>query len=108
MNLRDGIRGPWLGCSKFPKCRGRGKWTEVPDAKRAELEEQLAAHAKANPIPIIKTLTGKPLTDAKGKPLPDAPKVDQLTQGEALRSDATSNEPAEESDISTEADAAAA
>ena len=108
MNLRDGIRGPWLGCSKFPKCRGRGKWTEVPDAKRAELEEQLAAHAKANPIPIIKTLTGKPLTDSKGKPLPDAPKVDQLTQGEALRSDSTTPDTAEDSDISAEADAAAA
>jgi DNA topoisomerase I len=85
MNLRDGIRGPWLGCSKFPKCRGRGKWSDVPDAKRAELEKQLAAHAKANPIPIIKTLDGKPLTDSKGKPLPDAPKVEALAQGEALR-----------------------
>jgi DNA topoisomerase-1 len=23
MNLRDGKRGPWLGCRGFPKCRGR-------------------------------------------------------------------------------------
>lgn len=85
MNLRDGIRGPWLGCSKFPKCRGRGKWSDVVEARQKELEKQLAAHAKAHPIPIIKTLTGKPLTDSKGKPLPDAPKVDQLAQGEAIR-----------------------
>lgn len=84
MNLRDGIRGPWLGCSKFPKCRGRGKWSDVPEARQKELEALLAAHAKAHPIPIIRTLDGKPLTDSKGKPLPDAPKVDQLTRGEAI------------------------
>jgi DNA topoisomerase-1 len=84
MNLRNGIRGPWLGCSKFPKCRGRGKYAEVPEAKRAELEKQLAAHEKAHPIPIVKTLDGKPLTDSKGKPLPDAPRVEGLSEGEAI------------------------
>lgn len=84
MNLRSGIRGPWLGCSKFPKCRGRGKYAEVPEAKRAELEKQLAAHEKANPIPIVRTLDGKPLTDSKGKPLPDAPRVEGLSEGEAI------------------------
>jgi DNA topoisomerase-1 len=83
MNLRDGIRGPWLGCSAFPKCRGRGKWTDVTDEKRAALESQLAAHAKAHPIPIVKTLDGKPLTDSRGKPLPDAPKVEMLIEGGA-------------------------
>ncbi len=83
MNLREGIRGPWLGCSRFPKCRGRGKWADVPEARQKQLEDELAAHAKANPIPIIKTLDGKPLTDSKGKPLPDAPKIEQLAQGEA-------------------------
>lgn len=83
MNLRDGIRGPWLGCSTFPKCRGRGKWSDVTDEKRAALEAQLAVHAKAHPIPIVKTLDGKPLTDSRGKPLPDAPKVEQLIEGGA-------------------------
>lgn len=81
MNLRVGIRGPWLGCSRFPKCRGRGKWTDVPEAKRAEMELALAKHEKANPIAVVKTLTGKPLTDKNGKPLPDAPQVAQLVQG---------------------------
>lgn len=81
MNLRQGIRGPWLGCSRFPKCRGRGKWTDVPDAKRAELEDLLAKHEKANPIAVVRTLDGKALTDKHGKPLPDAPKVDQLVTG---------------------------
>lgn len=84
MNLRDGIRGPWLGCSKFPKCRGRGKWTDVPEPQQKLLEAQLAAHAKAHPIPIIRTLDGKPLTDSRGKPLPEAPKADALSQGEAI------------------------
>ncbi len=78
LNLRNGVRGPWLGCSNFPKCRGRGKWAELDDAKKAELEAALAEHDKAHPIPIITTLDGTPLTDAKGKPLKDAPTVDVL------------------------------
>jgi DNA topoisomerase I len=78
LNLRNGVRGPWLGCSGFPKCRGRGKWADLPEAKRADLERQLDEHERANPIPIITTLSGKPLTDARGKPLPSAPTVDAL------------------------------
>src|SRR5262249_31979887 len=78
LNLRNGLRGPWLGCSRFPKCRGRGKWQELPAEKRAALEKALAAHAKANPVPIIRTLAGKPLTDEKGKPLATAPTVEAL------------------------------
>jgi len=74
-NLRNGLRGPWLGCSRFPKCRGRGKWSDLEPTAREELEKQLKAHEKANPIPVVKTMTGKPLTDAMGKPLPDAPAV---------------------------------
>jgi len=42
------------------------------------LEVALLNHDKANPVPIIKTLDGTPLTDAKGKPLPAAPTVDTL------------------------------
>ena len=78
------IRGPWLGCSRFPKCRGRGKWAEVAEPQKKALESALAAHEKANPIPIVKTLDGKPLTDSKGKPLPDAPKIEGLSEGEAI------------------------
>lgn len=78
MNLRGGLRGPWLGCSRFPKCRGRGKWNDVPEAKRKELEAALFEHEKKNPVPIIRTLDGKPLTDSKGKPLASAPTVDVL------------------------------
>jgi DNA topoisomerase-1 len=79
LNLRNGVRGLWLGCSRFPKCRGRGKWNEVPEAKRAELEKQMAAHEKANPIAVIKTMDGIALTDSHGKPLPTAKTVDQLS-----------------------------
>ncbi len=82
LNLRPGLRGPWLGCSRFPKCRGRGKWAELPEDKRAALEKELAAHEKAHPVPVIKTLDGKALTDARGKALPDAPKADDLVTGE--------------------------
>lgn len=73
MNLRNGLRGPWLGCSRFPKCRGRGKWAELPEPQRAELEKLLASHEKSNPVGIIKTLTGIALTDANGKALANAP-----------------------------------
>ena len=64
LNLRNGKRGPWLGCSAFPKCRGRGKWTELDDDKRAELEGLLAAHEKANPQVLIEDLDGKVIEEA--------------------------------------------
>lgn len=78
LNLRNGARGPWLSCSRFPKCRGRGKWSELDEKKQAELENKLEAHERANPTPIIKRLDGTPLTDAKGKPLENAPTIGQL------------------------------
>ncbi|HBF16608.1 MAG TPA: type I DNA topoisomerase, partial [Verrucomicrobiales bacterium] len=34
LNLRDGKRGPWLGCSKFPKCRGRGAFAKLPEKEQ--------------------------------------------------------------------------
>lgn len=83
LNLRNGLRGPWLGCSRFPKCRGRGKYQDLTDAQRTELEQKLAAHEKANPTPIIRTMSGKALTDTKGKPLADAPTVDVLSGKDA-------------------------
>ncbi|MEM1424086.1 MAG: topoisomerase DNA-binding C4 zinc finger domain-containing protein, partial [Planctomycetota bacterium] len=78
LNLRDGARGPWLGCSGFPKCRGRGKWSELTEEKQKELELELRNLLEKNPIPIIKTLDGRPLTNEKGQPLAEAPKVDDL------------------------------
>lgn len=78
LNLRNGARGPWLGCSRFPKCRGRGKWKELDDAVLAELESQLEAHEKAHPVLTVTRMDGTPLTDTKGKPVPEAPMVEEL------------------------------
>jgi len=78
LNLRSGARGPWLGCSRFPKCRGRGKWSELDDQTKDELERRLDEHERQHPVPVIRTLDGRPLTDEKGKPLPDAPVVNEL------------------------------
>lgn len=72
MYLRPGKYGPWLGCSKFPKCRGRGDYKSLTDAAKAELAKAMQAHQLANPAPVIKTLDGQPLTGADGKPLPAA------------------------------------
>jgi len=84
LNLRTGLRGPWLGCSRFPKCRGRGKWPELPEEKKAELLKAMEAHEKANPTPIIKTLEGVALTDAHGKPLPTAKPIGTQDEGASL------------------------
>ncbi|MBX3408655.1 MAG: topoisomerase DNA-binding C4 zinc finger domain-containing protein [Phycisphaeraceae bacterium] len=75
MNLRTGVRGPWLGCSKFPKCRGRGKWNELQEPVRLALLAELTTHQKANPIPFIRSMSGMPLTDDNGKPLAGAKPV---------------------------------
>ncbi len=39
--LRLGKRGPWLGCSAFPHCRGRTAWSSLPEEKQADLLEEL-------------------------------------------------------------------
>ena len=53
LNLRRGKRGPWLGCSRFPKCRGRHAWKAIEETKREELEARLVEHEKAHPVPTI-------------------------------------------------------
>jgi DNA topoisomerase-1 len=80
MNLRNGARGPWLGCSRFPKCRGRMAFTKLEDDVVADLKQKLATHVKEHPVPIIRTLDGTALTDASGKPLPDAPRAEELAE----------------------------
>jgi DNA topoisomerase-1 len=69
LNLRNGKRGPWLGCSGFPKCRGRGKWAPLEEDKKTELETALEAHEKANPRPVITRLDGDPIPE--GTPIAD-------------------------------------
>jgi DNA topoisomerase-1 len=53
MNLRRGARGPWLSCSKFPKCRGRIGWSTVEQSVQKALEAALQVHEKKNPhVPL--------------------------------------------------------
>jgi len=36
--LRGGKRGPWLGCSKYPKCRGRGALAKLSPEDKAQVD----------------------------------------------------------------------
>ncbi len=69
MNLRRGKRGPWLGCSRFPKCRGRLGWNTLEDDKKETLEKQLEAHEEANPLPKITRFTDKTEVIPEGMPV---------------------------------------
>jgi len=66
MNLRRSARGPWLSCSKYPKCRGRLAWKGLPEEQRKELELALMNHEKAHPVPQLKRLDGTPIE--RGEP----------------------------------------
>ncbi|MCX4242141.1 DNA topoisomerase [Paraliomyxa miuraensis] len=59
LNLRRGKRGPWLGCSRFPKCRGRQAWSSIDEAEQTVLERELEAHERAHPVPVITHRDGK-------------------------------------------------
>jgi DNA topoisomerase-1 len=63
MNLRTGKRGPWLGCSAFPKCRGRESWTKIDAKKQESLQKALELHEANQPKVEITTMSGKTITD---------------------------------------------
>ncbi|MAC20185.1 MAG: DNA topoisomerase 1 [Phycisphaerae bacterium] len=67
--LRDGKRGPWLGCSGFPKCRGRESFAKLDEPVREKLEADLKKHLKANPMPVITDMKGTPIKE--GTPIVD-------------------------------------
>ena len=70
MNLRRGARGPWLGCSKFPKCRGRIGWSTLDENSRKALETALQAHEKTNPQAVVHNLDGTAVSEGyKPQPL---------------------------------------
>jgi DNA topoisomerase I len=77
--LRPGKYGPWLGCSNFPKCRGRGDFKGIAEAEKTKLLKALEAHQELHKPIVVKTLSGRPLTGSDGKPLPDAPRLDAPT-----------------------------
>ena len=60
MYLRTGKRGLWLGCSKFPKCRGRLSWNTLDEATQARWEKIMNDHMAAHPVVTITMLDGKP------------------------------------------------
>jgi len=73
LNLRRSKRGPWLSCSKYPKCRGRAGWKTLTEAQRKALEKQLRDHEAQHPLPVIRTLDGAPIDDQHVPvPLPEA------------------------------------
>ncbi|MCH2146362.1 MAG: hypothetical protein MK073_00900 [Phycisphaerales bacterium] len=69
MNLRNGKRGPWLGCSTFPKCKGRMGWKTLEEEKQQELERALDAHELEHPQVKITTLDGTVIPE--GTPIED-------------------------------------
>ncbi|MHC4900030.1 MAG: DNA topoisomerase family protein [Planctomycetota bacterium] len=69
LNLRRGKRGPWLGCSTFPKCKGRSAWTKLEQAKRDDLLAKLEEAEKAHPKININDLNGNRI--APGTPVAD-------------------------------------
>jgi DNA topoisomerase-1 len=69
MNLRNGKRGPWLGCSTFPKCKGRMGWKTLDDDVRNELETALQKHEEENPQVIVTTISGMVIPE--GTPIED-------------------------------------
>lgn len=52
LNLRSGRRGPWLGSSKVPKCRGRLAWTALDEAKQTDAK-LLEVHELAHPKIVL-------------------------------------------------------
>ncbi|NTV98048.1 MAG: type I DNA topoisomerase [Chlorobiaceae bacterium] len=59
--LRSGKRGLWLGCSKFPKCRGRLAWATLDEETRKHWERVMEEHRKAHPVVTLKMTDGKPV-----------------------------------------------
>jgi DNA topoisomerase-1 len=60
--LRSGKRGLWLGCSKFPKCRGRLSWTAVEKDVQKHWEEVMKEHLAAHPPVTIRMIDGSAVT----------------------------------------------
>ncbi len=71
MNLREGKRGPWLGCSTFPKCKGREAFTKLDEAQQKTLEQSLATQLKGF-TPVV-------VTRRDGTPIPEGTPISALS-----------------------------
>ena len=67
------------GARGSPSAAGAASGPSSTTRRRQELEAALETHEKAHPVEIITRYTdGSALTDSKGKPVPEAPRVDEL------------------------------
>jgi DNA topoisomerase-1 len=59
--LRDGKRGPWLGCKNFPKCRGMKSITKLDGDQRKQVEAlvPLLKEGAARSAEMIAKITGE-------------------------------------------------
>ena len=67
--LRDGKRGPWLGCANFPKCRGMKSVAKLEPDQRKQVEAlvPLLKEGAARSAEMIARITGEnPVTNANG------------------------------------------
>ena len=69
MYLRRGKKGPWLGCSTFPKCKGRMGWKTLDESVLSTLESALELHEQEHPQVIIKRMDGTVIPE--GTPVGD-------------------------------------
>ncbi|MHC5114467.1 MAG: DNA topoisomerase [Planctomycetota bacterium] len=69
LNVRRGKRGPWLGCSKFPKCKGRAAWSKLEEDVQKDLLAKLEANDRENPQVVVHTLDGEVIPE--GTPIND-------------------------------------
>jgi len=56
--LRTGKRGPWLGCSTFPKCKGRGGWAKLEEGVKGRWGRSLEAWEADNQPAELLTIAG--------------------------------------------------
>jgi DNA topoisomerase-1 len=68
MLLRDGKRGPWLGCANFPKCRGMKnvKKLEGDELKQVEALIPLLKEGAARSAEMIAKITGENPVSSNG------------------------------------------
>jgi len=64
MNLRRSTRGPWLSCSKFPKCKGRLGWNTLSEEAKATWNQALKSHESKHPLTVIRKVDGTPIEDS--------------------------------------------
>jgi len=72
MVLRDGKRGPWLGCSNYPKCRGitSMKKLDPESLKQVEALIPLLKEGTANAAALVAKIIGENPAGAQAAPKP--------------------------------------